>query len=194
MIASLSGAMELPSPVISEVIPWKIFEGRRGSTRIVSSDWPSMSMKPGATTLPPASMVRLRGAAVRFPMAAIFPSRIPRSPEYQGEPVPSMMWPWVMTRSKDGVWARATWRTAEMRTKIENSNCGRRCDLDVLVHLSYPQGLKPETYFMFYAALKGRSSTLTHALRPSRAAPPRCGTVAAAMPPMAIHAPRASHS
>ena len=29
-------------------------------------------MKPGATTLPPASMVRLRGAAERLPMAAIF--------------------------------------------------------------------------------------------------------------------------
>ena len=29
---------------------------------MVSSDWPSMSMKPGATTMPCASMVRLRGA------------------------------------------------------------------------------------------------------------------------------------
>ncbi len=57
-------------------------------------------MKPGATTLPAASMVRLRGAVVRLPMAAIFPSRMPTSPEYQGEPVPSMMWPLVMTRSK----------------------------------------------------------------------------------------------
>ena len=102
MMASLMGAIELPSPVISVVMPWKIFEGRRGSTRMVSSDWPSMSMKPGATTFPAASMVRLRGAAERLPMAAIFPSRIPMSPEYHGEPVPSMMWPWVMTRSKAG--------------------------------------------------------------------------------------------
>ena len=70
---------------------------------MVSSDWPSMSMKPGATTLPAASMVRLRGAAARLPMAATFPSRMPTSPEYQGEPVPSMMWPLVMTRSKAAV-------------------------------------------------------------------------------------------
>src|SRR5580704_9076978 len=44
-------------------------------------------------------MVRVRGAAVRLPIAAILPSRIPMSPEYQGEPVPSMMWPLVMTMS-----------------------------------------------------------------------------------------------
>src|SRR5579864_5957261 len=65
-----------------------------------------MSMKPGATTLPAASMVRLRAEAERLPMAAILPSRIPMSPEYHGEPVPSMMWPFVMTMSKEpAVWA-----------------------------------------------------------------------------------------
>ena len=63
-------------------------------------------MKPGVTTLPAASMVRLRGAAARLPMAAILPSRTPTSPEYQGEPVPSMMWPLMITRSKvGGAWA-----------------------------------------------------------------------------------------
>src|SRR5579863_10039189 len=100
MMASLSGAAEPPSPVISEVMPWKIFEGRRGSTRMVISDCPSMSMKPGATTLPAASIVRRRVASERLPMATILPSRIPTSPEYQGEPVPSMMCPLVMTMSK----------------------------------------------------------------------------------------------
>src|SRR6202035_5779282 len=86
-------------------------------------DWPSMSMKPGATTLPPASMVRLRGAVVRLPMAAILPSRMPTSPEYHGEPVPSMMWPLVMTRSKaDGVCAIA--RRAHEKTN--NSTRTRR--------------------------------------------------------------------
>src|SRR5712691_2388168 len=44
-------------------------------------------------------MVRVRGAAARLPIAAILPSRIPMSPEYQGEPVPSMIWPLVMTMS-----------------------------------------------------------------------------------------------
>src|SRR5437762_13847791 len=44
-------------------------------------------------------MVRVRGVAARLPIAAILPSRIPMSPEYQGEPVPSMIWPLVMTMS-----------------------------------------------------------------------------------------------
>src|SRR5262249_44344889 len=44
-------------------------------------------------------MVRVRAAALKFPMAAILPARMPMSPEYHGEPVPSMMWPLVMTTS-----------------------------------------------------------------------------------------------
>jgi hypothetical protein len=66
-----------------------------------------MSMKPGATTLPLASIVRLRAAEERLPMAEMRPSRIPMSPEYHGEPVPSMMCPLVMTRSKDASAANA---------------------------------------------------------------------------------------
>ena len=87
-------------------------------------------MKPGATTLPAASMVRLRGAAERLPMAAIFPSRMPRSPEYHGEPVPSMMWPLVMTRSKAGAWSLgerdigdAQQYEAQQRRGIEEALC-----------------------------------------------------------------------
>src|SRR6266853_5019112 len=70
---------------------------------MVISDCPNMSIKPGATTLPWASMVRVRASPDRLPMAAIFPPRMPMSPEYQGEPDPSMMWPLVMTRSKAGL-------------------------------------------------------------------------------------------
>ena len=68
---------------------------------MVSSDWPSMSMKPGATTSPLASIMRFRGAWLRLPMAAIRPPRIPMSPEYQGDPVPSTMCPLIMTMSND---------------------------------------------------------------------------------------------
>ncbi len=95
----------MPSPVISVVIPWKIFEGSRGFTRIVSSDCPSMSMNPGATTFPWASIVRFAAALPRSPIAAIRPSRIPTSPEYHGEPVPSTMCPWVITTSNAGAFA-----------------------------------------------------------------------------------------
>ena len=55
----------------------------------------------GRDHLPWASMVLLRGSTDKLPMAAIRPMRMPMSPEYQGEPVPSMMWPLVMTMSKD---------------------------------------------------------------------------------------------
>ncbi len=41
--------MELPSPVSSVVIPWETLLAARLSTRTLYSDWPSMSMKPGAT-------------------------------------------------------------------------------------------------------------------------------------------------
>ena len=66
---------------------------------MLRSDWPSMSMNPGATTMPAASMVFSAVAPTSAPTAAIRPSRIPTSPEYQGEPVPSMMWPLRMMRS-----------------------------------------------------------------------------------------------
>src|SRR5438034_4792949 len=59
-----------------------------------------MSMKPGATTWPCASIVRVRVLAARLPISAIFPPRMPISPEYQGEPVPSIMRPLVITMSK----------------------------------------------------------------------------------------------
>ena len=100
MIASLSGAIEPPSPVISVVIPWKILDGRCGFTRMVSSDWPSISMKPGATTSPRASTRFVASLPASLPMAAIRPERIPRSAEYHGEPVPSTMRPFSMTTSK----------------------------------------------------------------------------------------------
>ncbi len=52
----MSGAIDEPSPVISVVIPCVILLAARGSTSTLNSDWPSMSMKPGATTRFEASM------------------------------------------------------------------------------------------------------------------------------------------
>jgi len=98
-MASLSGAADPPSPVISVVMPWKIFDGSVGSTSTVSSDCPSMSMKPGATIFPCASIVCFAGAPARRPIAAIRPSRMATSAAYQGEPVPSITRPLAITRS-----------------------------------------------------------------------------------------------
>lgn len=66
---------------------------------MVVSDCPSISMKPGATTIPCASIVRLAEALDRNPIAAMRPSRIATSPEYQGEPAPSTMRPLRIMRS-----------------------------------------------------------------------------------------------
>ena len=45
-----------------------------------------MSMKPGATTMPRASMVRLAGSACQIADGGDPARRMPMSPEYQGEP------------------------------------------------------------------------------------------------------------
>ena len=66
---------------------------------MVSSLCPSMSMNPGATTIPRASITRAAGSPSSLPMAAILPSRMPMSAEYHGEPVPSMIRPFRITVS-----------------------------------------------------------------------------------------------
>src|SRR4051812_39876435 len=72
-----------------------------------------MSMNPGATTLPATSIRRLACAPERLPIAAIRPSRMPTSPEYQGEPVPSTMRPCSRTRSNGA----SAWRAGARRRK-----------------------------------------------------------------------------
>src|SRR5262249_24167057 len=125
MILALSVAIESPSPVISVVMPWKIFEGRCGLIRIVVSYGPSISMDPGATTIPCASMMRFAVASASRPIAAILPARIPISAAYQGEPVPSTMCPLRMTRSYG--WAKAAEARRKRRMRMEsraNSGAG----------------------------------------------------------------------
>ena len=74
-----------------------------------------MSMKPGATVRPEASMRRVAGAPARFPIVAIRPSRMPTSAETAGVPSPSITDPPVMTRSY-GVCA-ADWAQAESSSR-----------------------------------------------------------------------------
>ena len=57
-MASFSGPIELPSPKICVVTPWRISPCERPSTSSDSVDHDSMLMKPGATARPDASMVR----------------------------------------------------------------------------------------------------------------------------------------
>ena len=97
--AAFMGAMEPPSPVTSVVMPCRIFDSTRLSIRSTASDCPSMSMKPGATTMPLASTRRLAEAEDRSPMAAMRSPLTPRSARNQAAPVPSTMRPCSTTRS-----------------------------------------------------------------------------------------------
>jgi hypothetical protein len=59
-------------------------------------------MKPGATIMPLASMIRRASEPENVPISAILPLRIPTSPEYQGDPLPSTILPLRMTTSNGG--------------------------------------------------------------------------------------------
>src|SRR5277367_6243882 len=97
-----------------------------------------MSMNPGATTLPAASIVFLRVEVARFPMAATLPSRIPTSPEYHGDPVPSMIWPLVMTKSNGGGGAA---RAKGIQTRTSNADTAARIALEIVVFIDPPIGI-----------------------------------------------------
>src|SRR5689334_2385373 len=72
------------------------------SSITVSSEWLCISMKPGATTRPRASIDRAAVRSPSRPMAAIFPPRMPTSATNDGLPVPSTMRPSRMRMSKSG--------------------------------------------------------------------------------------------
>ena len=98
-VVSLTGAAEPPSPVTSEVMPWRTLDSAALSASSVISDWPSMSMNPGATTWSAASMRRRAAARERSPTATTRSPARPTSARNQGAPVPSTTRPPAMTRS-----------------------------------------------------------------------------------------------
>jgi hypothetical protein len=117
--------------VISVVIPWKIFEGRCGFASMEASDCPSMSIKPGATIMPRASIIRLASAPSSAPICTIRPFRTATSPEYQGEPVPSMMWPPRMIKSNccafTGLDVASAVRSAMLAAPTQNRRYSEIC-------------------------------------------------------------------
>src|SRR6267378_3051880 len=86
MVFSFCGAMEPPSPVISVVMPCESLLRERLSIKREASDWPSMSMKPGATMRPLASISRLAWASRKSPIAASRAPLTATSAAYQGLP------------------------------------------------------------------------------------------------------------
>ena len=93
------GAAETPSPQLIVVIPCASrLAAVAGDSSMGEAVCPIMSMKPGATTSPVASITRSAGSLIR-PIRTIFPSRIPTSATYHGAPVPSTMRPPLMRTS-----------------------------------------------------------------------------------------------
>ena len=88
-ISSVRGPIELPSPKISVVTPWRISPCERPSTISDSVDHESMLMKPGATASPFASTTMPAVAEDRSPTAATASPRTPTSARRPGRPLPS---------------------------------------------------------------------------------------------------------
>src|SRR5262245_9609943 len=80
-------------------MPWVILLAPRLSTSRLYSDWPIMSMKPGATTSPAASTLRFAVAPSSLPTAAILSPTTQTSALNQGAPEPSTTRPPANSRS-----------------------------------------------------------------------------------------------
>ena len=85
-----AGAGENPHiPVTSVVTPWRIFASADGYARRAKSEWACMSMKPGATTRPVASMARPASPPRSGAIAVMRSPVSPTSARRPGLPVPS---------------------------------------------------------------------------------------------------------
>src|SRR5262249_46605863 len=88
------GGAEKPQwPMISVVTPWRTLLSAFGLIGRVKSECVFMSMKPGATARPSASITRVAPSVRRGPIAARRPSAIARSPATPGLPLPSIRRP-----------------------------------------------------------------------------------------------------
>src|SRR5882724_920123 len=86
--------------MISVVTPWRTLLSALGLIGRVKSEWVLMSMKPGATARPPASITLVASVSSSAPMAAMRPSRMARSPGLPAAPVPSSSRPPRIRMSK----------------------------------------------------------------------------------------------
>jgi hypothetical protein len=98
-ISSVSGPIDVPSPKISSVTPWRISPSERPSAINDSVAHESMLMKPGATARPSALTSIKAEADPRSPIAASRSPRMPTSARTPGVPVPSYTRPRRMITS-----------------------------------------------------------------------------------------------
>ena len=95
----VSGPIDVPSPKISSVTPWRISPSERPSAISDSFAHDSMLMKPGATARPSALTSIKAEADPRSPIAVTRSPRMPTSARTPGAPVPSYTRPRRMITS-----------------------------------------------------------------------------------------------
>gem|GEM_PF-5540490 len=86
-------------PTTQVVIPCMTLWRTSGRQRATIPEWLWVSMNPGQTTRPSASITDSASAPERSPMAAMRSPLIPRSARTAGAPVPSKTCPFLMRRS-----------------------------------------------------------------------------------------------
>ena len=95
--AGYSDRLQLPTSIV--VTPCSGSGSRVGSQNTCGSVWAWVSMKPGATTAPPASKIVLAvGPQVRAPTSTMRPARTRTSARRRGAPVPSTTSPPRMSK------------------------------------------------------------------------------------------------
>ncbi|MNT63429.1 hypothetical protein D3C72_2012460 [compost metagenome] len=100
MLSVTSGNRLMPQlPAMMVVTPCVTFGSMSGDWNTIQSSWVWVSINPGATIRPVASISVSALAVERLPIATISPSITPTSAARRGAPVPSMMSPLRMSRS-----------------------------------------------------------------------------------------------
>ena len=86
-------------PTTSVVTPWRILLSASGFRGRVKSEWVWMSMKPGATICPEASISRCASRSAQSPTAVMRPFLMATSARRAGVPFPSITCPPRINRS-----------------------------------------------------------------------------------------------
>src|SRR5215470_4037195 len=140
-----TGATENPQlPTTSSVTPCRIFDSARGLSGKVKSECVWMSMNPGATTCPRASITRRAARAELGSTATMRPSSTATSASRPGPPLPSITWPRRISKSSIALFPGQRRSAAPMRTI-------RQCPVCIIRSLRPPHR-------------KGRRDDLVHAV------------------------------
>src|ERR1700730_5137896 len=156
-----TGATEKPQwPMISVVTPWRTLLSALGLIGSVKSEWVLMSMKPGATASPRASMTFAASPGGSLPMAANRPAQMATSPGLPAAPVPSSRRPPRMRTSCSMPDAPCRDCPIWLRRVATQSNRAR--DIEVKLSEQVPRGELALRWIYNYRLSYNQSSIFFH--------------------------------